>query len=197
MVKPINLQVPLSSDDVLALKAGDIVMLNGSIVTARDRIHKYLFEQQPRMEDIPFNLSGIVLYHCGPVMEKIDGGHKVLAAGPTTSIRVEMYESFIIKKYGVRGIMGKGGMGNMTLQTFKEQACVYFHTIGGAAAYLADRITNILDVWKLDEFGPTEAMWHLEIKDFPAIVTMDANGNNIHMDIEKTSYEKFSELIGK
>lgn len=196
MVKPINLKIPLSSKDVLALKAGDMVLLNGNIVTGRDRIHKYLLEQKPRKEDIPFNLSGMVLYHCGPVMKKIDGGYSVISAGPTTSMRVEMYEASIIREYSIKGIMGKGGMGKKTRQALKENACVYFHTIGGAAVYLADRIKNILDVWKFDEFGPTEAMWLFEAEEFPAIVTMDAHGNDIHRDIENISFKIFSELIG-
>lgn len=196
-LNPINLKLPLSSEDVLALKAGDIVLLNGNIVTGRDRIHKYLLEQRPRKEDIPFNLSGMVLYHCGPLMKKVDGKYTVISAGPTTSMRVEMYEASIIQEYNIKGIIGKGGMGEKTRQALKENACVYFHTIGGAAVYLADRIKNILDVWRFDEFGPTEAMWLFEVEEFPAIVTMDAHGNDIHRDIENISFKKFSELIGR
>ncbi len=166
-------------------------------MTGRDSIHKYLLEEKPPTKDIPLNLSGTVLYHCGPVIKKLDSGYRVISAGPTTSMRVEMYEASVIKEYNIRGIMGKGGMGSKTLQALKENTCVYFHTIGGAAVYLADRIKNILDVWKLDEFGPTEAMWLFEVAEFPAIVTMDAHGNNIHRDIENISFQRFSKLIGK
>ncbi|MEW6109951.1 MAG: FumA C-terminus/TtdB family hydratase beta subunit [Nitrospirota bacterium] len=197
MVKPVILKVPLSSEDVLSLKAGDIVSLNGKIVTGRDRIHKYLAEHKPAKDAIPFELSGIVLYHCGPVMKKTDGGYKVISAGPTTSMRVEMYEADVIRNYGIRGIMGKGGMGKKTMEALKANGCVYFNTIGGAAVYLAERIKNTLDVWKLDEFGTTEAMWFFETEGFPAIVTMDAHGNDIHREIEDISRRKFLELIGQ
>ncbi|GEM_PF-49001 len=192
--KIINL--PLTDEDVRSLKAGDIVSLNGVIVTGRDRVHKYLIEERPEKEDIPFDLKGAVLYHCGPIMRKTKSGYNVVAAGPTTSMRVEMYEADVIRTYGLRGVMGKGGMGEKTLAALQEAGCVYLHTIGGAAAYLADRIVKTVDVWKLEDFGPTEAMWLFEIKDFPAIVTMDSHGNNIHSEIQKRSFKRFSELIG-
>jgi fumarate hydratase class I len=191
--KIINL--PLTDENVTSLKTGDFVLLNGTIVTGRDRVHKYLAQQRPRKEDIPFDLKGAVLYHCGPVMKKTEGGYKAVAAGPTTSMRVDMYEPAVIREYGIRGIIGKGGMGAGTAEALKETGSVYFQTVGGAAAYLADRIKSTLNVWKLDEFGPTEAMWLFEIEDFPAIVTMDSHGNNMHIEIEKRSFEIFSELI--
>lgn len=197
MVKTLGLNLPMSSSELRSLKAGDIVSMSGTIVTGRDRVHKYLVENKPGKEDIPFDLTGTVLYHCGPVMKKTGEGYKAVAAGPTTSMRVEMYEAAVIREYGIRGIIGKGGMGKSTLEALKETGSVYFHTVGGAAAYLADRIKKTLNVWKLDEFGPTEAMWLFEIEDFPAIVTMDSHGNNIHKEIEAVSFEKFRTLIGK
>ena len=190
------IDLPLTDEDVFSLKAGDIVSLNGAIVTGRDMVHKYLIEKKPRKEDIPFDLRGTVLYHCGPVMQKTAEGYRAVAAGPTTSMRVELYEAAVIREYGIRGIIGKGGMGAGTLEALKETGSVYFQTVGGAAVYLADRIKKTLDVWKLEEFGPTEAMWLFEIEDFPAIVTMDSRGNNIHREIEKRSFEIFSQLIG-
>jgi len=196
MVTPLRLDIPLSSAELRSLKAGDSVSLSGAIVTGRDMVHKYLIEKKPRKEDIPFDLTGAVLYHCGPVMQKTSEGYKAVAAGPTTSMRVELYEASVIREYGIRGIMGKGGMGTGTLEALKETGSVYFQTVGGAAVYLADRIKKTLNVWKLEEFGPTEAMWLFAIEDFPAIVTMDSYGNNIHREIEKHSFEIFSELIG-
>jgi fumarate hydratase class I len=189
--------MPLSAEDVSLLRAGDIVLLNGPIVTGRDKVHKYLVEKRPLKTEIPFEMAGTVLYHCGPIMRKTDGGYAVVAAGPTTSIRVEMYEAEVIRQYGLRGIMGKGGMGEKTLGAMQEYGCVYFHTVGGAAAYLADRITRAAGVWRLEEFGPTEAMWLFEVSSFPAVVTMDAHGNSMHREIEAFSLAKFNELIGK
>ncbi len=197
MVSPVELTLPLSVSDVRALKAGDVVTLSGSIVTGRDRIHKYLFEKRPPKEEVPFELSGSVLYHCGPVIIGTGDAYSAVAAGPTTSMRVEMYEAQIIKGYQFRGIMGKGGMGEATRRALKENDCVYLHTIGGAAVYLADRIRKVRGVWKLEEFGQAEAMWCFDVEAFPAIVTMDCHGNDIHRQVEEGSLMRFSELTGK
>ncbi len=193
----IIINLPLSKKDVMGLNAGDVVLINGMIVTGRDKIHKFLFYERPPKKDIPFNLSGTILYHCGPIVKKSDSGYKIIAAGPTTSIRVETYEHRIISSYGLRGIMGKGGMCERTLDAMKKNGCVYFHTIGGAAAYLADRVKRVVDVWKLEEFGVPEAMWLLEVENFPAIVTMDAYGKSLHNDIAKKSYNEVKRLIKK
>lgn len=191
--KIINL--PLTKKDVFNLKVGDVVLINGMIVTGRDKIHKFLFYERPSKKEIPFNLSGTVLYHCGPIVKKSDSGYKIVASGPTTSIRVETYEHRIISSYGIRGVMGKGGMCERTLEAMKKNGCVYFHTIGGAAAYLADRVKRVVDVWKLEEFGVPEAMWLLEVENFPAIVTMDAHGKSLHSDIAKISYANLKRLL--
>jgi fumarate hydratase class I len=135
----------------------------------------------------PADLRGSVLYHCGPVVVKEgDTGWRVTAAGPTTSIREEPYQGEIIKRYGVRAVIGKGGMGAKTLAALKEHGAVYLNAVGGAAQFYARTITRVDDV-SLLEFGTPEAMWHLEVEDFPAIVTMDAHGNSLHKDIEQTS----------
>lgn len=191
--KIINL--PLTKKDVMGLNAGDVVLINGMIVTGRDKMHKFLFYERPPKKDIPFNLSGTILYHCGPIVKKSDSGYKIIASGPTTSIRVETYEHRIISSYGMRGIMGKGGMCERTLDAMKKNGCVYFHTIGGAAAYLADRVKRVVDVWKLEEFGAPEAMWVMEVENFPAIVTMDAHGKSLHKEIEMKSASALKKLI--
>ena len=199
----IIINLPLSKKDVMGLNAGDVVLINGMIVTGRDKIHKFLFYERPPKKDIPFNLSGTILYHCGPIVIPLHpplekggrGDFRVIASGPTTSIRVETYEHRIISSYGIRGIMGKGGMCERTLDAMKKNGCVYFHTIGGAAAYLADRVKRVVDVWKLEEFGVPEAMWLLEVENFPAIVTMDAYGKNLHNDIAKKSGSALKKLI--
>jgi tartrate/fumarate subfamily iron-sulfur-dependent hydro-lyase beta chain len=190
------IELPLTKKDVLSLRVGDRVLLSGQLVTGRDRIHKFLFHERPQVKEIPFDLKGAVLYHCGPVIRRTEGGFTLIAGGPTTSIRVEMYEPQIIADYGIRGIMGKGGMGRKTLQALKDHGCVYLHTISGAAVYLADRIKRVVDVWKFEDFGMAEAMWMFEVEDFPAIVTMDAHGRSLHEEIEKKSYGELKRLIG-
>jgi len=210
-----RLKTPLSKEDVLSLKVGDMVSINGQIVTGRDKVHKFLAHEKPDKKDIPFELQGGIIYHCGPIIkgsnqlsvmsnenkEKYPSRItdysllRVIAAGPTTSMRVEMYEADVIKAYGIRGIIGKGGMGNKTLDAMKEYGCVYLHTISGAAAYLADRIKNVRDGWKVEEFGAPEAMWLLEVEDFPAIVTMDAYGNSLHKEIEEISLKRLTQIM--
>jgi fumarate hydratase class I len=134
----------------------------------------------------PVDMRGSILYHCGPVMLQQGEGWVVKAAGPTTSSREEPYQATIIEKYGVRAVIGKGGMGKKTLAALEKSGAVYLNAIGGAAQFYARAITKVDDVSWL-EFGTPEAMWHLEVEDFPAIVTMDAHGNSLHQDIEQES----------
>ncbi|GMT47972.1 MAG: hypothetical protein IEMM0007_1538 [bacterium] len=190
-----RLTTPLSEEDAGSLRVGDFVMLNGMLVTGRDRVHKFLFSEKPDSKSIPFELKGAVLYHCGPIIKKEEQGYRLIAGGPTTSQRVEMYEWWVIKEYGLKGIIGKGGMGEKTLRALREEGCVYLHTISGAAVYLADRITRVVDGWKIEEFGEPEAMWLIEVEDFPAIVTMDAHGNSLHEVINEKSMKVYRELI--
>ncbi|HWR89215.1 MAG TPA: FumA C-terminus/TtdB family hydratase beta subunit [Dissulfurispiraceae bacterium] len=177
------------------LRVGDMLLLSGTIVTGRDRVHKFLVHERPGKDEIPFDLAGGTIYHCGPVIRKTDDSYKIIAAGPTTSMRVELYEADVIRTYGITGIIGKGGMGEKTLEALMECGSVYLHTISGAAAYLADRIKAVVDVWKAEEFGEPEAMWMLEIEDFPVIVTMDTHGNSLHREIEKLSRQALRELM--
>jgi fumarate hydratase subunit beta len=191
-----TVRLPMSNDNVLSLHVGDMVLLNGPIVTGRDKLHKYLVDEKPSKKRIPFNLEGTILYHCGPIVKKTPKGFEIVACGPTTSMRVEMYEERVISQYGIKGVMGKGGMGPQTRKALQEKGCVYFHAVGGAAVYLAQRVKRVAGVWKLEEFGMAEAMWLLEVEDFPAIVTMDAYGNSLHEEIEKQSLKEFKKLIG-
>ena len=146
-----------------------------------DAVHAHLMKNDP-----PVNLQGAVLYHCGPVVLKDGDKYLIKAAGPTTSIREEPYQGEIIKRYGVRAVMGKGGMGAKTLAAMKDFGAVYLNAIGGAAQYYSKCIDEVIDVNLLD-FGIPEAMWHLRVTDFPAIVTMDAHGNSLHADVEQSS----------
>ncbi len=178
------LQAPISEQQIRELKVGDVVIINGAMHTGRDAIHKHLMAH-----DAPVDLNGSVIYHCGPVMMKDEQGWHVKAAGPTTSIREEPYQGDIIKKFGIRAVIGKGGMGPKTLAALKEHGAVYLNAIGGAAQYYAETIKAVEGV-DLMEFGIPEAMWHLRVEGFAAIVTMDAHGNSLHADVEKDSLQK-------
>jgi len=182
------LVAPLTEAQIRSLKVGDVVMISGDMYTGRDAVHSHLMKHEP-----PADLHGSVLYHCGPVVMKDNGNYRITAAGPTTSIREEPYQGEIIKRYGIRAVMGKGGMGARTLAAMKESGAVYLNAIGGAAQYYARCIEQVLDV-NLLEFGIPEAMWHLRVKNFPAIVTMDAHGNSLHADVEKASAVMLAKL---
>lgn len=187
--KEIRVDTPISEEKIRSLKVGDVVLLNGLIYTGRDSLHAYLVKNNS-----PINLNGGVIYHCGPVMLKKDDQWFVNAAGPTTSGREEPYQADVIKKFGVRAVIGKGGMGKRTSDALKEFGAVYLNAIGGAAQYYAKCITKVEGVNFLEEFGIPEAMWHLRVVDFPAIVTMDANGNSLHADVEKASAEELKKF---
>jgi len=174
------LRAPLTEEEVRGLRVGDVVLISGEMYTGRDAVHAHLMNNPP-----PVDMHGSVLYHCGPVVLK-NGNYQIKAAGPTTSIREEPYQGEIIKRYGIRAVMGKGGMGAKTLAALKEHGAVYLNAIGGAAQYYAKCIDQVRGVHLL-EFGIPEAMWHLQVTDFPAIVTMDAHGNSLHADVDQAS----------
>ncbi|MEB3100526.1 fumarate hydratase [Ferviditalea candida] len=187
--REIVLKAPLTEEQVRQLRVGDVVILNGSMHTGRDALHKYLMEH-----DAPLDLNGAVIYHCGPVMMKdAEGEWHVKAAGPTTSIREEPYQGAIMKKFGIRAVIGKGGMGPKTLAALQEHGGVYLNAIGGAAQYYAEAIKKVEGV-DFMEFGIPEAMWHLQVEGFAAIVTMDSHGNSLHADVEKDSLGKLSQF---
>jgi fumarate hydratase class I len=186
--REVALQAPLTEAAVRSLKVGDLVLVSGRMFTGRDAVHSHLMKHEP-----PVDLRGSVLYHCGPVVVKTGDSWRVTAAGPTTSIREEPYQAEIIERYGVRAVIGKGGMGAKTLAAMKQHGAVYLNAIGGAAQFYARAIKNVDGVSLLD-FGTPEAMWHLTVEDFPAIVTMDAHGNSLHKDIEQESAQHLATL---
>jgi fumarate hydratase class I len=179
--REVRLSAPISEEQVRSLRVGDVVLISGPMFTGRDAVHAHLMKHES-----PVDLRGAVLYHCGPVVVKDGSNWRITAAGPTTSIREEPYQAEILKRYGVRVVIGKGGMGAKTLAGLKESGAVYLNAIGGAAQFYARCITKVTGV-DLMEFGIPEAMWHLEVKDFPAIVTMDAHGGSLHKDVEDAS----------
>jgi fumarate hydratase class I len=178
----IQLTTPISEESIRALKVGDEVHLSGVVFTGRDAVHKYLHEGGKLPPNVSFN--GGVIYHCGPVVLKDETGEwKVTAAGPTTSIREEPYQGQIIRDFGVRAVIGKGGMGDRTLEACRTHGCVYLHAIGGAAQVLAECVTKVKNVYFAKEFGSPEAIWELEVMDFPAVVTIDSHGNSMHRTV--------------
>ena len=179
----VRLRTPLSEADVRNLKVGDVVLLNGVVFTGRDAVHKYLHEGGKL--DV---IRDGVIYHCGPVVLEKDGEYKVVAAGPTTSIREEPYQADIIKKFGIKAVIGKGGMGAKTQKACQEHGAVYLHAIGGAAQIYARCIQRVLSV-RLEEFGSPEAVWELEVENFPAVVTIDSHGNNLQQVVADRSQE--------
>jgi fumarate hydratase class I len=184
---------PLTESDVRDLKVGDEVSLFGIVVTARDAAHKLLVENRPDFIR-PYLKDGAV-YHCGPVMIKERGVWRAVAAGPTTSIREEPYEAAVIKEYGIRAVIGKGGMGDKTSAALKEHGGVYLHAVGGAAVSVADAVVSVPEVFLLEELGVPEAFWIFMTKNFKAVVTMDAHGNSLHKDVQAKSQGQRDRLI--
>lgn len=189
--REVAIEAPLTEARARALKVGDFVLISGPLYTGRDALHHYLLHHEP-----PVDLRGAILYHCGPVMLKEGDPERwrVMAAGPTTSIREEPYEADVIRKFGLRGVMGKGGMGEKTLAALREYGAVYFHAIGGAAQYYARCLPEVTGVDLLDELGIPEAMWHFKARSFPAIVTMDAHGNSLHKDVAASTGQDLAKL---
>src|SRR5580700_6834387 len=182
------LTAPLSEEQVRSLRVGDVVLISGEVFTGRDAVHAHLMKNAP-----PVDMRGSILYHCGPVMLKQGDSWVVKAAGPTTSSREEPYQATIIEKYGVRAVIGKGGMGKTTLAALEKSGAVYLNAIGGAAQFYARTVEKVLGV-HLMEFGIPEAMWHLRVNNFAAIVTMDAHGNSLHANVERETGAQLEEL---
>jgi len=204
-----EITTPISDETIRSLKVGDAVELTGTMVTARDAAHKWMIEtfvkktrppqgdDEKVYEDLKKLMAGSVIYHCGPVVTGLDTkDYKFVAAGPTTSIREEPYQADVMKHFNVKGVIGKGGMGAKTLRGCQEGPFVYFHAIGGAASFLAQTVTRVTGVYKL-EFGVPEAMWVIEVDKFPVVVTMDSHGGSQHALIEERSKKVLEELLAK
>jgi fumarate hydratase subunit beta len=203
-----ELTIPISDEDIRSLKVGDSVTLTGVMLTGRDAVHKWMIEtfikqtRQPEGDDLqvyeaikPLTEGGVI-YHCGPVVSGLDtGDYKFVAAGPTTSIREEPYQGDVMKHFNFKGVIGKGGMGAKTLAACNEVPCVYFHAVGGAASLIAQSVEKVLSVHKMD-FGVPEAIWVLQVKEFPVVVTMDSHHGSLHAEIEEKSNAKLAQLLG-
>jgi fumarate hydratase class I len=202
-----NLNLPISDDVIRELKVGDSVALTGVMITGRDAVHKWIVEtfiketRAPEGDDetvyeaIQPLLDGGAIYHCGPVVAGLESGdYRFVAAGPTTSIREEPYQGDVMRHFNAKAVIGKGGMGPKTLQACREVPCVYLHAIGGAASLIAQSVRRVLDVHKLD-FGVPEAIWVIEVDQFPAVVTMDSHENSIHVEVESASKRALEDLL--
>jgi fumarate hydratase class I len=201
-----KLTIPISEEAVTALRMGDQVHLSGIVVTARDAAHKLMIEEfirTPQVDELTDLyarlkelLAGGVIYHCGPVVSQDDQGcWHFVAAGPTTSIREEPYEADVIQHFGMRGVIGKGGMGPKTLQACQDHKAVYLHAIGGAASLIAHSVKEVVDVYQKDELGVPEAFWVIRVEDFPAVVTMDSHGNSLHAKVKERSAQVLKRLV--
>lgn len=189
---PIHIDLPASESDIRELRAGDEVSISGLVHTGRDRFHKHLSEGNAS----PVDLRGGAIYHCGPVTVRgDDGAWKVVAAGPTTSARENPYMAEIIRREGLRAVIGKGGMDENTALACKQHGCVYLQAVGGAAALLAHCVKRVVGVSFFKEFGATEACWSLEVVDFPALVGIDAAGNSLFEKVRASSRNALERLL--
>ena len=190
----ISINTPVSEKTIRSLKVGDEVAITGHLFTGRDAVHKYLHEGGQLPTGV--TLKEGILYHCGPVVVKDEQGNwKCVAAGPTTSIREEPYQWQIIRDFGLRAVIGKGGMADKTLAACKEYGCVYLHAIGGAAQVLAEKIKKVPNVYLMEKFGAPEAIWEFEVVSFPAVVTMDAQGNSLHKNVQAASEAELAKYV--
>ncbi|MCE9645844.1 MAG: FumA C-terminus/TtdB family hydratase beta subunit [Chloroflexi bacterium] len=204
-----QLTTPISDEAIRDLKVGDAVELSGMMVTGRDAVHKWMIEtfikktRAPEGDDLKVYeelkklLYGSIIYHCGPVVAGLETKeYRIIAAGPTTSIREEPYQADVMKHFNIKGVIGKGGMGPKTLKGCEETPAVYFHAIGGAASYIAQTVTRVHGVFKL-EFGVPEAIWVIEVRNFPVVVTMDSHGGSQHAVIDNSSKKVLEDLLAR
>ncbi len=203
----VDLHIPISEETIRSVRVGDQARLYGVMVTARDAGHKYVMDnfikplavpegERPLHEELQRLLGGGVVYHCGPVVSRdAQGKWHFVSAGPTTSIREEPYEAAVIEHFGLRAVIGKGGMGPKTLAACQAFGAVYLHAVGGAATLIANSVKEVLTVYKKEEFGMPEAFWVIRVEGFPAVVTMDAHGNSLHEQVFAASKDRLNTLI--
>jgi len=185
-----KITLPISSEDARDVRVGDILYLTGDVFTARDETHRLMLARYDKREAMPFDPASMALFHCGPVVRKTDGDWKVIAAGPTTSIRMEPHEDRFLAAFGTKMIIGKGGMGSKTQAALKKHGAVYVHYTGGAGALAAKAIEWVTDVFWLEKLGMAEAVWVFQVRRFgPLYVTMDSAGGNIYTQLEKSVAE--------
>jgi len=193
-----EITLPLDEATARGLHVGDILTINGTIFTARDEAHQLMLEQQAKGVAIPFDPAAMALFHCGPVVRRTEDGWDVIAAGPTTSVRMELFEDRFLATFGTRIIIGKGGMGAKTQAALETHGAVYTHYTGGAGALAARSIDRVKDVHWLDELGMPEAAWVFDVTRFgPLLVTMDSTGGNLYTDLRKKIAENRERITAR
>ena len=189
-----HLSTPLNDKDIERLKAGDTIYLSGTVFTARDEAHMELIAHK----GIPgFDMTGLGLYHCGPLMKKdVSGTWSVVSAGPTTSFRMETLEPGFLDLFDVKVIIGKGGMGPLTLEALRKHTAVYVSFTGGAGALAAKGLGEVKDVHYLEELGMPEAVWVFEARKFgPLVVSMDSHGNSLYVDVNAETEKNLQRIL--
>ena len=181
------LKTPVPEEDIRKLEAGDLVYISGTIITARDEAHLKALQLHEEDKEPPVSFTGRGVFHCGPIMKKdSEGKWQVVAAGPTTSARMEIFQDNFIEVFKPAIIIGKGGMGERTSKACREYGCVYGAFTGGAALLAARGIKEVKDVFWLDELGMPECLWVYEVENFgPMIVTIDTHGANLTAEVGK------------
>ena len=193
----VNLTLPLDEDKVRALELGDVVTLNGMFYTARDEAHMHALDYLKEGKELPVEFEGAAVFHCGPIMKKTNGDWELLAAGPTTSSRMNPLEPEFIEKFKVRAIIGKGGMSQPTVEAMQKFGCVYLAITGGAAIKAAMGVKKVHGVHWFD-LGMPEALWVLEGENFgPLTVAIDAHGNSIYDQVGKQVEENVKHIRRK
>jgi fumarate hydratase subunit beta len=204
-----QVKLPMSDAIVRSLVVGEPVMLSGVMLTGRDSVHKWMYDtfikktRPPEGDDLDIYeailplLDGGIIYHCGPVVSGLESGdYRFVAAGPTTSIREEPYQGEVMHHFNLKGVIGKGGMGSKTLAACQEVPGTYMHAVGGAASLIAETVERVIGVYKL-VFGVPEAIWVIEVKDFPVVVTMDSHGKSLHAEVEERSGAVLERLLAR
>ena len=204
-----NLTIPIAEEEIVSLRAGDAVQISGIATTGRDAAHKYMVETflegstplspEDKMlyDELRSVLQGGAIYHSGPIVRNDNGKWSIVSSGPTTSIREEIYQDKVIEAFGVRVVIGKGGMGPRTLAACQKFKAVYLHGIGGAGVYSAAAMVEVIDVFKKEEFGLPEAFWKIRFNNFTGIVTMDAHGRSLHEELSTHFDKQLETLIHK
>jgi fumarate hydratase subunit beta len=191
-------KTPISEADIRKLKVNDVLYVSGIMVTARDEAHKKALELYREGKKLPVELEGGVVFHCGPIVKKEGDKWIAVAAGPTTSTRLEQFEDEFIKDYKVRVVIGKGGMGKRTTDAMQKYGAVYGAFTGGAGVVAAKAIKNVKTVEWLQEMGMPEALWVFEVEEFgPLTIAIDSHGNNLFDVVKKTAEENRTKIYQK